>query len=60
MHEIIFFKPFQINENDPFSQQYLQTQVNKIFQSLKYCFLNDDISFLKYLNSLNLDESTYI
>jgi len=28
-------EPFQINENDPFSQQYFYTQANKIFQSLK-------------------------
>jgi hypothetical protein len=26
----------------------------------KYIFLNDDISFSEYLNSLNLDENTYI
>jgi hypothetical protein len=38
-------KPFQINGNYPFSQQYFQTQANKIFQ---------------YLNYLNLDENTYI
>jgi hypothetical protein len=33
---------------------------NKIFQSLKDLKENDDISFFKYLNSLNLNESTYI
>jgi hypothetical protein len=38
MHETKFLKPFQINENDPFSQQYFQTQVNKIFQFFKYFF----------------------
>ncbi len=32
----------------------------KIFQFLKDLKENDDISFLKYLNSLNLDEITYI
>ncbi len=35
MHETKKLKPFQINGNDPFSQQYFQTQANKIFQSLK-------------------------
>jgi hypothetical protein len=39
-------KSFQINENYAFSQQYLQTQVNKIFQYF-VLFLNDDISFSK-------------
>jgi hypothetical protein len=29
------FKPLQINENYPFSQQYFHTQANKIFHSLK-------------------------
>jgi len=53
-------EPFQINENDPFSQQYFYTQANKIFQSLKDFLKNDDISFFEYLNSLNLDENTYI
>jgi len=53
-------KPFQINGNYPFSQQYLQTQINKIFQSLKDLFKNDDISFFEYLKSLNFDESTYM
>jgi hypothetical protein len=53
-------EPFYINENLPFSQQYFHTQLNKIFQSFKDLKENDDISFFKYLNSLNLDESTYI
>jgi hypothetical protein len=48
-------EPLQINENYPFSQQYLQTQANK-----KYLKENDDTSFYEYLNSLNLDENTYI
>ncbi len=60
MHEKNILEPLQINGNYPFSQQYLQTQIDKIFQSLKDFFLNDDISFFEYLNSLNLDESTYI
>jgi len=60
MHETKILKPFQINGNYPFSQQYLQTQVNKMFQSLKDLKENDDISFFEYLNSLNLDENTYI
>ncbi len=47
MRETKNLKPLQINGNYPFSQQYLQTQENKIFHSLKY--LNDDISFFKYL-----------
>jgi len=47
------FKPFQINGNYPFSQQYMHTQVNKYFNL-------DDVSFFEYLNSLNLDENTYI
>jgi hypothetical protein len=38
MHETKILEPFQINGNDPFSQQYFQTQANKIFQSLKYIF----------------------
>ncbi len=50
MHETKNLKPLQINENYPFSQQYLQTQANKIFQSLKYSKKNDDISFFEYLN----------
>ncbi len=29
---------FQMNENYPFSQQYLHTQANKIFQSLRDIF----------------------
>jgi hypothetical protein len=53
-------KPLQIYGNYPFSQQYFHTQANKIFQSLKYVKENKDISFLKNLNSLNLDENTYI
>jgi len=36
MHETKNLKPFQINENYPFSQQYIHTQENKIFQNLKY------------------------
>jgi hypothetical protein len=35
MHETKILEPLQINGNYPFSQQYLQTQANKIFQSLK-------------------------
>jgi len=46
--------------NYPFSEQYLQTQANKIFQSLKNLKENDNISFSEYLKFLNLDESTYI
>jgi hypothetical protein len=60
MHETKKFKPFQINGIYPFSQQYFHTQTNKIFQSLKDFFFFDDISFYGCLNSLNLDESTYI
>ncbi len=51
MCETKILEPFQINENKPFSQQYLQTQANKIFQYLKALFLSDDISFFEYLNS---------
>jgi hypothetical protein len=51
---------FKINKNDPFSQQYLQTQTNKIFQSLKYLNEDDDISFFEHLIFLNLNENTYI
>ncbi len=36
MHETKILKPFQINENYPFSQQYVHTKENKIFQNLKY------------------------
>jgi hypothetical protein len=50
MHETKILQPLQINGNYPFSQQYFQTQENKIFQSLKDSFLNDDISFFEYLN----------
>jgi hypothetical protein len=49
-------EPLQINGNDPFSQQCLQTQANKIFQFLKDLRENEDISFTEYLNSLNLDD----
>jgi hypothetical protein len=60
MHEIKILEPFQINGDYPFSQQYLQTQANKIFQSLKDLIENDDILSFEYLNFLNVDESTYI
>ncbi len=60
MHETKMVEPFQINGDYPFSQEYFQTQANKIFQSLKYLEENDDISVFEYLNSLNLDENTYI
>jgi len=60
MHKRNILEPFQINGDYPFSQQYLQTQANKIFQFLKDLKENDDISFFEYLNFLNLDESTYI
>jgi len=39
MCEKIILEPFQIDENRPFSQQYLHTQVNKIFQSLNLFIL---------------------
>jgi hypothetical protein len=35
MCEIQILEPLQINGNLPFSQQYLHTQSNKLFQSLK-------------------------
>jgi hypothetical protein len=60
MRETKNLEPLQINGNYPFSQQYLQTQANTIFQYLKDLKENDDISFFEYLNSLNLDENTYI
>jgi hypothetical protein len=60
MHETKKLEPFQINGDYPFSQQYFQTQTNKIFQSLKDLKENDDISFFEYPNSLNLGENTYI
>jgi hypothetical protein len=41
-----------------FHNNNFHTQTNKIFQSLKELKENNDI--LKYLNYLNLDESTYI
>jgi hypothetical protein len=47
-------------KNYSFSQQYLHTQANQIFQSLKKLKENDDISFFKYIKFLNLDENTYI
>jgi hypothetical protein len=49
MHETKILEPLKINGNYPFSQQYLQTQANKIFQSLKDFFKNDDISLFEYL-----------
>jgi hypothetical protein len=49
MHETKNLEALQINGNDPFSQQYFQTQANKIFQSLKYFLKNDVISFFEYL-----------
>jgi len=60
MCETKFFKPLQIDGNDPFSQQYLHAQAKNIFQSLKNLKENEDISFLKFINSLNLHENTYI
>jgi len=59
MCEIKILKPLQINGNSPFSQQYLHTQLNKIFQSFNFK-KNDDISFFLNLKFVNLDESTYI
>ncbi len=56
MHETKNLESLQINGNDPFSQQCLQTQANKIFQFLKDLRENEDISFTEYLNSLNLDD----
>jgi len=53
-------KPLQIYGNYPFSQQYFHTQAKNKFQSLKYVKENKDISFSKFLNSLNFDENTYI
>jgi len=55
----IFFDFLQINGDYPFSQQCLQTQTNKIFQSLKDLKEDDDISFFEYLKFSNFDESTY-
>jgi hypothetical protein len=49
MCETKILKPLQINGNYSFSQQYLQTQVNKIFQFKKNLEENDDISFSEYL-----------
>ncbi len=49
MCETKILKPLQINGNYSFSQQYLQTQVNKIFQFKKDLEENDDISFSEYL-----------
>jgi hypothetical protein len=60
MRETKNLKPLQIGRNYPFSQQYFNTQAKKKFQSLKYVKENEDISFSKFLNSLNLDENTYI
>jgi hypothetical protein len=65
MCETISLKPFQINGNDPFSQQYLQTQINKIFRYLKDLKQNNDIQifsmiYLMHLNSLNFNEYIYI
>jgi hypothetical protein len=42
------------------SSDYLHIKAENIFQSLKILKENEDMSFLKILNSLNLDESTYI
>jgi hypothetical protein len=59
MSETKKLKPLQINGNYPFSQQCLQTQVNKILQSLKdflkmmiYHFLN--IKFFKTLMKIHI------
>jgi hypothetical protein len=53
-------EPFQIDGNYPFSQQYLHTQAKNISPFFKYIKENEDISFSEFLNSLNLDENTYI
>jgi hypothetical protein len=60
MCETKSLKPFQIDGNYPFLQQYFHMQAKNIFQSLKNLKGNQDISFLEFLNSLNLDENTYI
>jgi hypothetical protein len=52
-------KPLWINRIYPFSQQYLQKKANKIFQSLKDFFKNDDIIFWIFKFS-KFDENTYI
>jgi hypothetical protein len=54
MCETKISKPFQIDGNYPFSQQYLHTQAKNIFQSLKHFFKNEDISQVA-LNVLKLD-----
>jgi len=48
--EIEILKPFdlktlEMNENYPFSKQYLHTQANTIFQYLKILKENENISF---------------
>jgi hypothetical protein len=47
----MYYEPFQINGNDPFSQQCVQTKTILFFQYLKDLKENDDISFFEYLNS---------
>jgi hypothetical protein len=47
----MYYEPFRINGNDPFSQQYVQTKTMLFFQHLKDLKENDDISFFEYLNS---------
>jgi len=47
MCEIKILEPLQINGNLPFSQQYLHTQLNKIFQSFK-CFFK--MMIYRFLN----------
>jgi hypothetical protein len=57
---VIFKKEtFQIYGNYPFSQKYFHTQAKNIFQFLKDLKKNEDVSFSKFLNFLNLDENTY-
>jgi len=60
MRETKNLKPLQIDGNYSFSQRYFNTQAKKKIQFLKYVKENEDISFSKFLNSLNLDEKIYI
>ncbi len=60
MCETKILVPFQIDGSYPFLQHYFHTQIKYIFQSLRYLKENEDISFFKFLNCLNLDENTHV
>ncbi len=53
-------KNFELKENLPFNKKDLQQQATKVFEFKKDLKINENITFLKSLNLLHLDEEKYI